>query len=353
MSFKVQKRRTLQRLAALPVVAALPAAAQPAPDASAALLTYDGADRTDRILAAAKKEGSFTWYTSFAEKDIPPVVDPFEKKYGVKVKVWRASTEKVLQRALTEASAKRYDVDAVHISAPEMEVLHVEKLFQPVSSPYFKQLIAGSVPAHRDWVATLLTVWVQAYNTTAIRKQDLPKTYRDLLDPRFKGKLGIEVEDQEWFATVVQSMGEEQGLAFFRELVAKNGISVRKGHTLLTNMVVSGEVPMGLTVYNYMADQAKRKGAPIDWITLDPAVARANGMGIARQAKHPNAALLFYDYFISEAQPLIVALDYLPTNSTVASPLKGMPVKIVDSGQTSEKWTKAYENIIIKRSGTS
>jgi iron(III) transport system substrate-binding protein len=352
MSFKVQKRKTLQRLAALPAIAMSgPALAQTNPDAS--LLTYEGPDRADRVVAAAKKEGTFTWYTSFAEKDIPTVVEPFEKKYGVKVKVWRASTEKVLQRVLTEASARRYDVDAVHISAPEMEVLHVEKILQPVASPSFKSLVAGAVPAHREWAGTLLTVWVQAYNTTAIPKRDLPRTYRDLLDPRFKGKLGVEVEDQEWFATVALSMGEEQGLAFFRELVAKNGLSVRKGHTLLTNMVVSGEVPMGLTVYNYMADQAKRKGAPIDWIALDPAVARANGMGIARRAQHPNAALLFYDYFLTEAQPLIVGMDYLPTNTAVASPLKSMHVKIVDASHTSDKWTKAYENIVIKRSGTS
>ena len=186
-----------------------------------------------------------------------------------------------------------------------------------------------------------------------VQERDLPKTYRDLLDPRFKGKLGIEVEDQEWFATVALSMGEEQGLRFFQELVAKNGISVRKGHTLLTNLVVSGEVPLALTVYNYMAEQAKRKGAPIDWIALDPAVGRSNGIGIARHAPHPNAALLFYDFFISEAQPLLVGLDYVPTNTTVVSPLKGLPVKLVDPTQVLEqgkKWEKAFQDIVVKRS---
>src|SRR5512132_764947 len=344
------RRDALKTLAALPAIPALPARAQSTPDYS--LLASQAADRTDRILAAAKKAGTFTWYTSFAEKDIPPVVEPFEKKYGVKVRTWRASTEKVLQRTLTEAAARRYDVDLIHISAPEMEALHREKILQPVDSPHFAALLPGALPAHREWVTTLLTVWVQAYNTNAIKKEDVPKTYRDLLDPKYKGKLGIEVEDQEWFSTVALSMGEEQGLQFFRELVAKNGISVRKGHTLLTNLVVSGEVPFALTVYNYMAEQAKRKGAPVDWIALDPAVARTNGMGIARRAPRPNAALAFYDYFISEAQPLIAALDYVPSNKTVASPLKGMPVRIVDAAQTldqTEKWQKLFNDIIVKR----
>jgi len=349
------RRDALKALAAAAAVPAVQVAAQTA-NAPESLLNYSGNDRAQRIAAAAKAEGTFTWYTSFAEKDIPPVVEPFEKKYGVKVRVWRASTEKVLQRTLAEAQARRYDVDAIHVSSPEMEALHREKVLQPVSSPHFANLVAGAVPAHREWVATLLSVWVQAYNTNAIPKHELPKTYRDLLDPRFKGKLGIEVEDQEWFATVALSMGEEEGFRFFRELVAKNGISVRKGHTLLTNLVVSGEVPFALTVYNYMAEQAKRKGAPVDWIALDPAVARTNGMGIARRASHPNAALLFYDYFISEAQPLIAGLDYVPSNTTVASPLKGLPVRLVDAAQAldqADKWGKLWNDIIVKRSGSS
>jgi len=343
------RRDALRTLAAVPALSAFPALAQGTPDAT--LLASQAADRAERIVAAAKKEGTFTWYTSFAEKDIPPVVEPFEKKYGVKVRTWRASTEKVLQRTLTETAARRYEVDLIHMSAPEMEALHREKVLQPVSSPFFKDLLDGALPAHREWVTTLLTVWVQAYNTNAFKKADLPKTYRDLLDPRFKGKLGIEVEDQEWFSTVCKSMGEQQGVQFFRDLVARNGISVRKGHTLLTNLVVSGEVPLALTVYNYMAEGAKKKGAPVDWFALDPAVARGNGQGIAARAPHPNAAALFYDYFISEAQKYIVNLDYVPINGTIPSPLKSMPYKIVDATQTLDemtKWGKLYEEIIIK-----
>ena len=343
------RRETLKMLAALPAASALPALAQSGPDYS--LLTSSAGDRADKLLAAARKEGTFTWYTSFAEKDIPPVVEPFEKKYGVKVRTWRASTEKVLQRTLQETAARRYDVDLIHMSAPEMEALHREKVLQPVNSPAFRQLLPGALPDHREWVTTLLTVWVQAYNTNAFKKSDLPKTYRDLLDPRFKGKLGIEVEDQEWFSTVALSMGEQQGIQFFRDLVAKNGISLRKGHTLLTNLVVSGEVPFALTVYNYMAEGAKKKGAPVDWIALDPAVARGNGQGIAARAPHPNAAAVFYDYFLTEAQPTIVKLDYVPINSTLPSPLKSMPYNIVDATKTLDemsKWGKLYDEIIIK-----
>jgi iron(III) transport system substrate-binding protein len=316
------------------------------------LAGYQGADRMERLLAAAKKEGSFTLYTSFAEKDLPTIIPPFEKKYGVKVRVWRASSVTVLQRTVSEAAARRHEVDAVLMSAPEMEALHREKLLQPVSSPNHRDLVAGAVPAHREWVAPLLSVWVQAYNTNAVKKEDLPRSFRDLLDPKWKGRIGIEADDAEWLATIAQEMGEAQGLAFFRELAQKNGVSVRRGHTLLNNLVVSGEVPLALTVYNYMPEGAKKKGAPIDWIALEPLVARPNGVGVALRAPNPGAALLFYEYMLSDAQDLLVSMDYVPANSKTASPLKNLRIKVVDAAvmlDQRDKWTKAFDSIFVRR----
>ena len=339
----------LQVLAGAATAALIPAAAQN-------LAAYEGADRMERIAAAARKEGALTLYTTIAEKDLPVIVGPFESKYGIKVTVWRAGTDKVLQRTVQEARAGRHDVDAVHFGSPEMEALAREKILQPVTSPVHGDLLAGSVPSHKQWAATILSVWVQAYNTNAVKKQDLPKTYQDLLDPKWKGKLGIEVKNDDWFATVVHQLGgEEKGLAFFRELVDKNGISARKGHTLLNNMVVSGEVPMALTVYNYMPQQAKEKGAPIDWFAIEPAIARSNAIGVAAKAKHPAAALLFYEYMLGpEGQKALVSIDYVPTNTRVESPLKGMKIVTTDpvrSLDDADKWTKLFEDTVTKKGG--
>lgn len=341
-------RRWVLSLAAL--ATALPGFAQDTP-----LARYDGADRARKLIAAAQKEGSFLLYTSFAEKDLPPLTAAFEKKYGVKVKVWRAHSETVLQRTLTEAAARRYEVDAIHSSALEMETLHREKILQAVASPYSTELIAGALRPHREWVATYLSVWVQAYNTGLIRKEDLPRTFQDLLDPRWKGKLGIEANVPEWYSTVVLDMGEEKGIRFFRDLVRRNGLSVRAGHSLLNNMVVAGEVPLALTVYNFMAEAARRKGAAIDWFVLEPAVARMSGIGIARRSPHPNAALLFYDFMLStEAQELLLAMEYVPTNTRVPSPLARRRFTLVDPAvalDESDKWAKSFEEVILKRGG--
>lgn len=343
-------RHALSLLAALATASAL---AQTGANPQVLPANIDGPGQLQRLAVAAKKEGTLTLYTSIAERDLPVLIPPFEKKYGIKVRVWRAGTIKVLQRTLNEAAAGRYDVDAIHMSSPEMEALHREGILRPVVSGEFKNLIPGAVPTHREWAATLLSVWVQAYNTNLVRKEDLPRTYEDLLDPKWKGKLGIEAQDQEWFGAVVRDMGEEQGLKFFRELVRRNGVSVREGHSLLNNMVVSGEVPLALTVYNYMPEMAKRRGAPIDWTAISPAFARTNAVGVARKAPHPNAALLFFEFMISDAQSLMASIDYVPTNAKAPSPLKNLHVKLVDPARSLDergKWTKAFEDIFIKHS---
>jgi iron(III) transport system substrate-binding protein len=137
-------------LCAVAAWAALPSAAQQN------LFQYAGADRMDKIVAAAKKEGKLTLYTTIAEKDLPAVVKPFEDKYGIPVTIWRAGTDKVLQRTIQEARAGRNDVDVVHFGSQEMEALAREKILAPVASPVHPDLVQGAVPAHRHWAATIL-----------------------------------------------------------------------------------------------------------------------------------------------------------------------------------------------------
>jgi len=311
------------------------------------------ASAQDRV-AAAKKEGTLTLYTTIAEKDLPTLVKPFESKYGLKVNVWRAGTSNVLQRAVQETAAKKYDVDVIHIGSPEMEALAREQVLLPITSPVQNDLQPGSVPVHRQWAATLLSVWVQAYNTKLIKKESLPRTYRDLLDPKWKGKLGVEGKDEDWFASVVDvTGGGETGLKFFRDLVATNGLSVRQGHTLLNNLVISGEVPLALNIYNYMPEQAKKKGAPIDWSAIEPAIARSNGVGVARHAPHPNAAMLFYEYLLGDAQQYFVSMDYVPSNTKVTSPLKGIRIVQANPARSldeSDKWTGLFQSVVVRRS---
>lgn len=326
------------------------APAQNKPDSTSSIALYDGLDRMERLIAGARREGELTLYTSIAASDISLITGEFEKRYGVKVNVWRASNDKVLQRAMAEQTARRNEVDAVQIASLELEALARENVLQEVRSPIFASLIDGAVPKHHKWAAHYLNVWVQAYNTQKVRVDELPKSYVDLLDPRWKGRLGIEAKNEEWFYTVVDGMGEADGLKFFRDLVATNGISVRAGHSLLNNLVVSGEVPLALTVYNYMPAQAKAKGAPIDWFVIEPAIARSNGIAVARQSPHPHAANLFYEFVLSEdMQSRMSKSGYVPTHRNIESPLKNISIKLIDTEKAmnaGDKWSRTFDKII-------
>ena len=195
--------------AGLFLAAAFPVHAQIGPNATAADVgLYAGADRLQKLIEGAKKEGELNLYTSAQADDIGAVAAAYEKKYGVKVSMWRSSSEKVLQRAIAEARANRRAMDVAETNGPEMESMHREKILQLVKSPYLADLIGPALLPHGEWVGTRLNVFVQAYNTKAVRKQDLPKTWEDLFDPKWKGKLGIEQEDADWLAGMLDEIGE-------------------------------------------------------------------------------------------------------------------------------------------------
>ena len=331
---------------------ALALSASPALADGPALANYQGPDRLARIIEAAKREGELTIYTSTPVDDFRVLTDAFERAYGIRTNVWRASSEKVLQRGLVEARANRFDADVFETNGPELEALVKEKLLAPVASPSFEALVAEATFPHRSWVGTRLLVFAFAYNTNLVRKEDLPASYDAIADPKWRGKLGIEAEDSDWFATVSDLLGEARATSLFRRIVDVNGVSVRKGHTLLTNLVASGEVPFALTVYNYKAEQLKTKGAPIDWFVLAPAIARVNGIGVAARAPHPNAALLFYEFELSrEGQQLLATRDFVPTRRDIDSPLRRFPLRLVDSKAAvdhAKAWESRFADIFLR-----
>ncbi|HSN21029.1 MAG TPA: extracellular solute-binding protein [Usitatibacter sp.] len=341
-------------LAAALAIPALPAAAQIGSTVEE-IAAYDQPDRDQKLYEAAKKEGSLTIYTSAQVKDMGAIAKAFEAKYpGVKVEIWRASSEKVLQRAITEARAGRNTMDVAETNGPELESMHREKICQAMKSPYQKDLIPEALPAHHEWTGTRLNVFVQAYNTNAVKKADLPKSWEDLADPKWKDKIGIEQADYDWLSGEASALGEQKAAAVFKKMVDTNGISVRKGHTLLTQLVVSGEVPLALTVYNYKAEQFKKKGAPIDWFSIGPAIARPNGIAVAKKAPHPHAAVLFYDFEISpDGQKILAKRNFVTTNRKVHTKLGDIPMKFVEVNEMLDHydhWEKLYTQLFSGKS---
>src|SRR5882672_7155178 len=156
------------------------------------IASYAGPDRTQRLIAGAKKEGALTLYSSGTIEDTTAITYAFEKKYGVPMRLWRGSSEDILRRAMAEARGNRYDVDVVETAGPEMEALGREKLLQGIASPVFAELIPQAVAPQRAWVMSRLSVFAAGINTNLVK--EVLRSYEDLADPKWKGKLGIEAD---------------------------------------------------------------------------------------------------------------------------------------------------------------
>ena len=344
-------RQSLFAAALLAFATAALAQKAPAPGPHKPLYMYQGADREQKLLEGAKKEKQVVVYTSLNTKDSIPITQAFEKKYGVKVELWRSSSEKVLQRAITEFRAGRFAVDAFELNGPELEAMFREGLLEEFWSPHFKSLPPAAFPKHRHYAADRFNFFTIAYNTNLVKPNEVPNSYEDLAHPRWTGRIGMEASDTDWFGSIVKHMGEQKGLALFRKIAAQKP-QMRTGHTLLAELVVSGEIPLAATIYNHNAERLLVNGAPIKWKALNPTFGRPNGVAVAKRSERPHAALLFADFMLSpEGQNLIKARNRVPASTAVETNLNKFPYEMIDPVivlDESEKWEKIWSELFLK-----
>lgn len=288
----------------------------------------------------AKKEGAVTLYTSMQLVDSRPLTEAFEKKYGIKVSLWRASGEKVAERVITESRGGRFDVDVIETDGAQVEILYREKLLAPLKVPSVADVPQEILQPHGYYAPTRLTLYVMAYNTNLVKPADVPKSYADLLQPRWNGKLALENDDVPWFASVVKAMGESQGVAYYRKLAA-NKPSMRKGHTLMAEMVAAGEIEIAIDTHVQGIARLKEKGAPIEWKPLQPAFGQPSSVGVAARAPHADAGRLLADFILSrEGQEIIKSRNRVPVSRVVDSPLNKFQYRLIDPAIALDEWDK-------------
>ena len=334
------------------LAACLPLAVAAQADPLAAIDKLTGEARQRALVEGAKKEGEVMVYHSTQATDLKPVFDAFTAKYGVKVTNWRSSSENVVQRVISQTRAGKFDVDVIENNSPEQEALRRENMLRRMSSPHFADMLPGTLGAHHTYATTTIDVFAAAYNTQRVKKEELPRTYADLADARWKDRLGMEAEDQNWFNVLLNETGRDKGIAMWKDIVAKNGMSMRKGHTLLANLVQSGEVPLGLTTYNYKPMQMKAAGGTIDCLVLQPAIGQLHAVSVHNKAPHPHAAALLYDFFLGEGQAILAKSYFVPSSRKVPSPIGDMPVKYIDPAEAldnQERWLRTFEEVFLRK----
>jgi len=280
-------------------------AAVPLPASQLAL--YQGADREKILIDGAKREGQFTLYTSHTW--FRTFVKEFEKKYPfVKANEWRNDSKTLIRKVLEEAKSGRVLVDVVETTADGMGLIKREGLFQEYYSPEARYYPNELKPRGKNgffYLPNRETYSSLGFNTKLIPPANAPRSLKDLLDPRWKGKMAITGTSTgvRWIGNVLDVMGRE-----FLEKMAEQDISVQDmAPAALINLIGSGEVPMSPTILDANVTMAKQKGAPVEWRPLEPVVTTVGSAALMAKASNPHTALLFIDYLLSkEGQQLIM-----------------------------------------------
>jgi ABC-type Fe3+ transport system substrate-binding protein len=289
----------------------------------AQVASLSGPDRQAILEAGARQEGALLWYTTLiVNQAVRPLVDGFTKKYPyIKVDHYRANSGDLTQRMTNEYQAKRYDVDIIDgtSTVPLMkEVGWVEKFDSPAAAAYPSDL----KDPEGYWVASNLYFMTEGINTQMVSKADAPKTYEDLLDPRWKGKMGWSTSTGSggptFVGNILQTMGQDKGMAYLEQLSRQDIRPLNISARAVLDQVIAGEFPIALMIFNHHTVISAQQGAPSDWIPLQPVPALLQISGLAKYAPHPHAAMLFLDYLLSEeGQRILQEADYLPAHPGV------------------------------------
>lgn len=262
-----------------------------------------GAD--DKTLELAKKEARVNFYTSMAASESKLLADAFQVKYPfLRVDITRLSSDKLLQRILTENRAGTNLFDAVTNSTMEVHLLHKGGLLARYASPEARAFFADSKDPAGHWADMYSNLRVITYNTRLVSKERIPKRYEDLLDPAWKGQIGFPEGQYAWYATMLGVMGEENGKKFMQALGRQN-LQYRNAPVLITQFVAAGEFNLGL-VYENQVLRFKTQGAPLGLAPLPFVTKNMHPLALAAAAPHPNAGKLFIDFVLSKEGQLLI-----------------------------------------------
>ena len=270
------------------------------------------------LIAKAREEKDLVWYTTTSAGDNQAIIAGFTRKYPLlKAQTLRTTGEKLRQRVLAEAAAGQFFSDVVSVSGLEMGVLKSKNLLQPYVPPEAESYPAGAKDRDGYYTAIYARNFVIGYNTAMIPEKDRPKDWPDLVEPRWKGKFGIDEEEFEWYGTIIDYWGREKAGKYMKALAAQQP-QLRRGHSLLAQLMAAGEFPVAL-VFPFEIEQLKRRGAPVDWsATSDPIVTSINVVALSAKAPHPNGAKLLINYILSEeGQNIIRDVSRVPVRPGV------------------------------------
>jgi ABC-type Fe3+ transport system substrate-binding protein len=314
-----------------------------------------------KLIDAAKKEGALTWYSSLiVNQAVRPMAEAFEKKYGIKVAFSRSTTSDIALKVINESKAGRVEGDIFDGSTTILPLRDAD-----VVEPYMAESAKDYPAAMKDpdgyWYVTHQYYLTASYNKEMVPADQTPKTYEDLLDPKWKGNIAWTNDltpngPPGFIANILKFMGEEKGMDYLRKLSKQGIVSIPASQRVVLDRVIAGEYPLGIMTFNHHDAISQEKGAPVDWIKMEPLVATTSSMGIVKNAPHMNAAKLFIEFVLSdEGQQVLSDAFYLPAKPSIKAkvptlkPAEGnfkvTDISPNDAAKDLDKWIAIYNEL--------
>lgn len=316
--------RPARALAAAAAVVALVVPGMAAGQSVSEILNYEGPDREQFLAEGAAREGELVFYSAMiVNQALRPLADAFMAKYpGINVTYWRGDSEDIVQRVLAEVRANNVVADVVEGTGLGESLIRAE-VAEPISPPALDDYLEDYIDERGLWVATRLSYYCMAYNTDLVSEEDLPKSFEDLLDPRWRGQIAWRVGSESGTPLFITNLrtawGEERADEYFQALAEQNIVNFGAGSArTLVDRVIAGEYAMALNIFCHHPLISAAQGAPVASQLMDPVASTAATLLIPRGVRHPYAAALFTDFVLSEeGQRILVQADYFPAHPDV------------------------------------
>ncbi|MBI2988381.1 MAG: extracellular solute-binding protein [Deltaproteobacteria bacterium] len=266
------------------------------------LMESQGNERIKRLVEGARKEGLLVFYSPDREELTNIRIELFKELYpGViqKFETPRIRSDVMIDRLLTEERAGKHQADLVWLRLPQVPVMSREGLLAKYIS-FEDSVLPAELKIGGVWRSLGNRLFHIMYNTKLVSEKDAPKSWEDLLDPKWKGKLILDDTSYDWFVGMLDYMGQEKGLEFMKKL-ASNGLQIQQRRSNVENMVAAGEVPIMVANSGTSAAERIARGEPLAFVRDPrPPIAYGEGLAIMRNAPHPHAAALFVEAVLSE-----------------------------------------------------
>jgi iron(III) transport system substrate-binding protein len=305
---------------------AAPAHAQNRESALAALAKLPAAERQARMVEGAKKENGLVWYSSTTAEDALALTKKFHEQYpSIQINHFRSSSEKLLERILAESRANAFKADLVSLPELELSIMIRRKLLVRHEGVESSLYPAETKDPRGYWTGLYTSAWVPAYNIKMVPKDAAPKSYKDLLNPKWKGGIAMDNEPYNWYVVSLRYLekrdGKEAAADYMKKLAAQQ-MQWRKGHSLIGQLMAAGEFPIAAELQVHTVERAKATGAPVEWSVLDGVIPISKvGAGITSTGNSVYTSALFYDFLLSRAgMETIRASRRIPTRPDVTAP---------------------------------